>query len=52
MDANCPMTDGGITIERRIIRRSLTIWLVLIVAEIVHGVLCATALVPVAGEAE
>ncbi len=34
----------------RIVGRSLTIWLVLIVAEIVHGILRAIALVPAVGE--
>jgi hypothetical protein len=34
----------------RIVGRSLTIWLVLIVAEIAHGILRAIVLVPVVGE--
>lgn len=34
----------------RIVLRSLTIWLVLIVAEIAHGILRALALVPIVGE--
>ena len=34
----------------RIVGRSLTIWLVLIAAEIVHGIFRAIALVPVVGE--
>lgn len=34
----------------RIVGRSLTIWLVLIVAEIVHGILRAIVLIPFVGE--
>ena len=34
----------------RIVGRSLTIWLVLIIAEIVHGILRAIVLVPIVGE--
>ena len=34
----------------RIVGRSLTIWLVLIVAEIAHGILRAIVLVPIVGE--
>jgi hypothetical protein len=34
----------------RIVGRSLTIWLVLIVAEVVHGILRAIAVVPIFGE--
>ena len=34
----------------RIVLRSLTIWLVLIVAEIAHGILRAIVLVPIVGE--
>ena len=34
----------------RIVGRSLTIWLVLICAEIIHGILRALALVPIVGE--
>ena len=36
--------------QLRLVLRSLTIWLVLIVAEIVHGILRAILLVPIVGE--
>ena len=36
--------------QLRLVLRSLTIWLVLLVAEIVHGILRAILFVPIAGE--
>lgn len=44
------MNDAGADNQWRIVGRSLTIWLVLIVAEIAHGVLRAIILVPAVGE--
>ena len=44
------MNDVGSEPGRRIITRIFVIWLVLIVAEIVHGILRAIVLVPVVGE--
>lgn len=44
------MDNEASTSRWRIIVRSLTIWLVLIVFEILHGVLRAIALVPFVGE--
>ena len=44
------MNNEGITRKRQLVFRSLTIWIVLILAEIVHGILRAVALVPFVGE--
>jgi hypothetical protein len=44
------MSDAWADNRWRIAVRSLTIWLVLIVAEIIHGILRAIALVPIIGE--
>lgn len=44
------MSDVEADNQWRIIGRSLTIWLVLIVAEIAHGILRAIILVPIVGE--
>lgn len=44
------MNDAGAENQWQIALRSLTIWLVLIVAEIAHGILRAIVLVPIVGE--
>ena len=44
------MSDGEGVNRWRIIGRSLTIWLILICAEIFHGILRAMVLVPIVGE--
>lgn len=44
------MTEVKIRDHRRTIIRSLIVWLLIIVAEIVHGILRAIALVPALGE--
>lgn len=44
------MNNEGITRKWQLVFRSLTIWIVLILAEIVHGILRAVALVPFVGE--
>ncbi len=44
------MTEVRIKDHRRTIIRSLAVWLLIIVAEIVHGILRAIVLVPVVGE--
>ena len=44
------MNDVGADNQWRIVLRSLTIWLVLIVAEIAHGILRAIVIMPIVGE--
>ena len=44
------MTEVKIKDHRRIVIRSLAVWLLIIVAEIVHGILRAVLLVPIVGE--
>jgi hypothetical protein len=44
------MIDVNIKAHRRIVIRSLAIWLLIICAEIIHGILRAVLLVPMVGE--
>ncbi|TWU49313.1 hypothetical protein [Rubripirellula reticaptiva] len=44
------MTEVKIKDHRRTIIRSLAVWLLIIVAEIIHGIVRAIALVPMIGE--
>jgi hypothetical protein len=44
------MANDGSKAQRRIVMRSIAIWLVLICAEILHGILRAIVLVPLVGE--
>jgi len=44
------MTEVKIKDHRRTIIRSLAVWLLIIVAEILHGILRAIVLVPIVGE--
>ena len=44
------MTEVRIKDHRRTIIRSLAVWLLIIVAEIIHGIVRAIALVPMVGE--
>jgi hypothetical protein len=44
------MNDAGADHQWQIALRSLTIWLVLICAEIIHGILPAIVLIPSVGE--
>jgi hypothetical protein len=44
------MAEQGPDYRNQIVIRSLTIWLLIICAEILHGILRATLLVPIVGE--